>query len=99
MIDPLQPVLPLDAAPTLATPHLFAWRGGGIVLLGEREGERWVVARGWPQGDRFAHVRRWSFAEAGAFVRQIRRLAWEATGDASLARRAGAAAAAWSEAD
>lgn len=99
MPDP-QPDLvprPQSAEPTLAAPGLFAWRGGDIVLLGERAGERWVVARGWRQADRFSDVRRWSFADPHAFAGQIRRLAREATGDPDAARLAGSAAAAWAE--
>ena len=75
---------------------LFAWSGGGVVLLGERSADRWVVARGWRQDDRLSDVRRWSFAEPRAFAGQVRRLAHEATEDHSAGRAAGAAALAWS---
>ena len=80
-----------------AASDLFAWSGGGIVLLAERAEERWVVARGWRQGDRLSDVRRWSFAHPRAFAGQVRRLACEATGDPTGARDLGDAALAWAE--
>jgi hypothetical protein len=82
------------AAPP-SVPDLFAWSGGGIVLLGERTADRWVVARGWCQGDRLTDVRRWFFADPRAFAGQIRRLAHDATGDHGAARAAAADALAW----
>ena len=78
--------------------ELFAWRGGTIVLLAERVAGRWVVARGWRQGDRLTDVRRWSFVSPRLLAGQVRRLAHEATGDATDARAAGSAALAWAEA-
>jgi len=88
------------APPTLhGTDDLFAWRGGGIVLLVERadgpEGERWVVARGWPSGDRLTDVRRWTFASPTRLAGQVRRLAGEATGDTAAAVDLAARALAW----
>jgi hypothetical protein len=74
------------------------WRGAGIVLIGSREAERWVLARGWLHGDRLEHVRRWTFAKPITFSGQIRRLVMEATSDFSLARDEGMRALAWSEA-
>lgn len=74
---------------------LFAWKGGRIVLLGERDRDRWVLARGWQSGDRLSDVRRWSFADSRRFAGQVRRLADEATGDHRLAANAGADARAW----
>ena len=82
-----------------AASGLFAWSGGGIVLLAERAEERWVVARGWRQGDRLSDVRRWSFADPRAFAGQVRRLAREATGDPTGARDIGDAALAWTASD
>jgi hypothetical protein len=82
----------------LADGDLFAWSGGGVVLLGERVDDRWILARGWLAGDCLAHIRRWSFAEPRAFAGQARRLAEEASGDPALARSVGARAGAWSEA-
>lgn len=81
---------------TTSTPLLFAWGGGGVVLFGERAGDRWIVARGWRDGDRLVDVRRWSFAEARLFSRQFRRLVLDATGDRGAANDAGEAAAVWS---
>jgi hypothetical protein len=77
---------------------LFGWSGAGIVLFGERDGDRWVVARAWRQGDALTDVRRWSFAAPVLFVRQVRRLVFEATDDAAAARTAGAAAQRWTDA-
>lgn len=82
----------------LVLPHLYAWRGNGIVLLGEQVGDRWVISRGWLADDTMTSVRRWSFAAAGPFCGQVRRLVWDATSDADLAREQGLEALAWSEA-
>jgi hypothetical protein len=86
------------AGDSLAEGALFAWSGSGIVLLAERLDGRWILARGWREADRLAHVRRWSFAEPRALAGQVRRLADEATGDASLASRLAAGARAWAAA-
>jgi hypothetical protein len=77
---------------------LFGWTGGGIVLFGERDGERWIVARAWRKGDALTDVRRWSFAAPAMFVRQVRRLVLEATDDATAARTAGSDAERWANA-
>jgi hypothetical protein len=74
---------------------LFAWRGGGIVLLGEINGDRLIVIRGWLGQDKLTDVRRWSFASSRAFGGQVRRLALEATGDPREAVAAGVAATDW----
>ena len=84
-------------APHEASASLFMWRGGEIVLLGEREGERWILARAWLQGDRLEHVRRWSFAEPHRFSGQVRRLVMEASADAALAQAERVRALAWTE--
>ena len=84
-------------APASPTADLFVWSGGGIVLLGERAADRWVVARGWRRDDRLTDVRRWSFAEPRAFAGQVRRLAREATGDPAGATTAGGAALVWAQ--
>jgi hypothetical protein len=74
---------------------LFLWRGAGIVLLGMTEGDRWIAVRGWVGPGTLTHVRRWSFASPDALCGQIRRLAYEATGDHREAGAAGEAARAW----
>jgi hypothetical protein len=86
--------------PTTETPAaaLYLWRGGGIVLFGEHEAGRWVLARGWLEGDRLEHVRRWSFAQPIPFSGQVRRLVMEASHDLTLARAEGLRALAWTEA-
>ena len=91
----------LDAAAPplslLATGDLLAWAGGGVVLLGERAIDRWIVARAWREDDRLSDVRRWSFAEPRGFAGQFRRLCLEATNDPATARAIGVAALAWTE--
>lgn len=80
-----------------AQPPLFAWRGNGIVLFGEHAEGRWVVTRGWLADDTLTSVRRWSFAAAGPFCGQVRRLVRDATSDNAVAREHWLAALAWSE--
>jgi hypothetical protein len=80
-----------------ATQSLFMWRGGGIVLFGEREGGSWILARAWLAGDRLEHVRRWSFAQPIPFSGQVRRLVMEANGDFDHARDEGRRALSWAE--
>ena len=80
-----------DASP------LFLWRGNGIVLIGEREDGRWILARGWLHGDHLEHVRRWSFAQPIPFSGQVRRLVLEASADFSRARDEGQRALSWTE--
>jgi hypothetical protein len=86
-----------QAVATGAATSLFMWRGVEIVLIGERENERWVLARAWLEQDRLAHVRRWSFAAPIPFSGQVRRLVMDACGDAALARDEGLRALAWTE--
>jgi hypothetical protein len=92
-----------DATPeslvATSAPLLFMWRGAGIVLIGEREGDRWVLARGWLHGDRLEYVRRWSFAQPIPFSGQVRRLVMEACADSALARDEGMRALSWAESD
>ena len=71
---------------TSPTADLFRWRGNGIVLIGTRENDRWILARAWLEDDRLQHVRRWSFAQPILYSRQVRRLIMEATGNVLLAR-------------
>ena len=99
MIDPFPRPATGETAVPLTSPTLFAWSGGGIVLLGERSEGRWVVARGWLEGDQLRHVRRWSFAAPGPFAGQVRRLVAEATGDLLGAGAAGVEALAWADAN
>ena len=78
---------------------LFMWRGAGIILIGERDGERWVLARAWLEGDTLVHVRRWNFAQQIPFSGQVRRLVMDATADFLLAREQGLRALSWTEAN
>ena len=76
---------------------LFAWKGAGIVLLCERAGDNWVVARGWTVEDALSDVRRWTFPTYNRFVIQIGRLVREATGEETDAIEAQLAARDWAE--
>lgn len=91
----IEPIAPEMAGG--ATAMLFLWRGAGIVLYGAPEEDRWVLARGWLEGDRLQHIRRWSFAQPIPFSGQVRRLIMDATGDAALACREGLRALAWTK--
>ncbi len=82
---------------TSSTASLFRWRGNGIVLIGTRENDRWILARAWLEDDRLQHVRRWSFAQPILYSRQVRRLIMEATSNAVLARDEALHALAWAE--
>jgi hypothetical protein len=84
--------------PANPTASLFRWRGNGIVLIGTREDDRWVLARAWLEDDRLQHVRRWSFTQPISYSRQVRRLIMEATGNVVLARDEAVHALAWAEA-
>ena len=84
--------------PASPTASLFRWRGNGIVLIGTREDDRWVLARAWLEDDRLQHVRRWSFTQPIPYSRQVRRLIMEATGNVVLARDEAVHALAWAEA-
>jgi hypothetical protein len=74
---------------------LIIWRGAGIALVGENDGDRWVLARGWLAADQMTDVRRWVFSTPEAFSGQFRRLVTEASGNTDDGRAAGAAAAEW----
>lgn len=74
---------------------LFMWHGHGIVLLGQYNDGRWILARGWVTADALEHVRRWSFAAPGPFAGQVRRLVADATGDQVTARDESTRALAW----
>jgi hypothetical protein len=76
---------------------VFLWRGAGIVLIGTREGERFVLARGWLRADRLTDVRRWSFLDRRRFSVQVRRLVSEAGNSASLAVAEATRALDWAE--
>ncbi len=92
---------PIDLPSTTTLPEtaeaLFLWRGAGVILFGERQGDRWILARGWLHGDRLQDVRRWSFSQPIPFTGQVRRLILEACGDFSHARDEGHRALAWSQ--
>ena len=97
MNEPIISSIALHPA-TSPTASLFKWRGNGIVLIGTREDDRWVLARAWLDGDRLQHVRRWSFAQPIPYSGQVRRLIMEATGNFALARDEALFALAWAEA-
>ena len=82
---------------TSPTAGLFTWRGNGIVLIGTRENDRWILARAWLEDDRLQHVRRWSFSQPISYSRQVRRLIVEATGNVTHARDEALRALDWAE--
>ena len=65
------------------------------VLLAERAGDHWVIARGWRTGDALRDVRCWTFASPRTFAGQVRRLIADATGDHRHAAEMSAAALTW----
>jgi len=75
--------------------ELFAWQNEAIVLLAERAGDHWVIARGWRTGDALRDVRCWTFASPRTFAGQVRRLIADATGDHRHAAEMSAAALTW----
>jgi hypothetical protein len=74
---------------------LFLFGAGRVVLLGYRDGDEWVLARGWRTRDRFSDIRRWRFPGAEHFTAQVFRLIREEAPHDASARRAEEAAAAW----
>ena len=98
MNEPTVRSIALHQAATSPIAALFTWRGSGIVLIGPREDDRWVLARAWLEDDRLQHVRRWSFTQPISYSRQVRRLIMEATGNVVLARDEALHALAWAEA-
>lgn len=91
----LEPLVPETASST--TSSLYMWRGSGIVLFGGYEDGRWVLARGWLEGDCLQHIRRWSFSAPIAFSSQVRRLVMEACENPLHARGEGHRALEWAE--
>jgi hypothetical protein len=94
MNEPRADSITPEASPETAAP-IFLWRGAAIVLLGTREGERFILARGWLREDRLTDVRRWSFADQLRFSVQVRRLVAEAGLDAAQAAAEAKRAFAW----
>ena len=90
------PVSPPETATEPQAP-LLAWRGAGVVLLGEHRDGHWVVARGWLRTDAMTDVRRWTFADPARFARQMHRLVLDAIGDPGPAKAFAAAALAWAD--
>jgi hypothetical protein len=89
------PVISTSDHEIVVSECLFAWRGAGIVLMGERNEGAWVLARGWRSADRLTDIRRWVFADPAKFVGQVRRLVLEATENSSQAVNAANAAGGW----
>lgn len=86
---------PVRVSSLQSSGDLIIWRGAGIALVGENEGDRWVIARGWLAADQMTDVRRWVFSTPEAFSGQFRRLVSEACGNSDEGRAAGAAATEW----
>ncbi len=66
-----------------------------MVLLGERDGDAWVLARAWKDGDRLTDVRRWRFSRADRFCVQVERLMADLGAARDWRAEARAAASAW----
>ena len=77
------------------TDELFAWSDGRIALLVERNGDSWVIARSWLNGDRMTDVRRWRFECERRLIGQMRRLVRERIEDGHAAEVAAASLAEW----
>jgi len=81
-----QPPLPFDDD----APLFLQW-AGHTLLIGYRDDDRWVLARGWRRGDCFTDVRLWRFDSPGQFIAQVTRLVREAGAGASTGEAARAA--------
>jgi hypothetical protein len=77
------------------TDELLAWSDGRIALLVERNGDSWVIARSWLNGDRMTDVRRWRFECERRLIGQMRRLVRERVDDGNTADTAAASLADW----
>lgn len=82
---------------TASGERLFAWSGGGIVLIGDYAAGRWTLARGWRRADALTDVRRWAFTTPRSFAGQVRRLVLEACADPRTADGESGSALAWAE--
>lgn len=89
-MEPVRFFLPVSSD---ANAPLFLQQAGRTVLIGYREDERWVLARGWRKGDRFTDIRCWRFQSHVQFIAQVGRLAREA--DAGAAGEAVGSAESW----
>lgn len=74
---------------------LFRWQAHDMVLIGERDGDAWVLARAWKDGDRLTDVRRWRFVVAERFCLQVARLMADCGAGRDWQNEARAAAAIW----
>jgi hypothetical protein len=86
---------PVQISRLKSSGDLIIWRGSGIALVGENDGDRWIIARGWLAADQMTDIRRWVFSTPEAFCGQFRRLVTEASGNSDDGRAAGAAATEW----
>jgi hypothetical protein len=77
-----------------ATP-LFLQRAGRTLLIGYREDDHWVLARGWRTGDSFTDIRRWRFQSPVQFIAQVTRLVREMGAGGSDDTAARSAAEQW----
>jgi hypothetical protein len=89
---------PVRVSTLQSSGDLIIWRGSGIALVGENDGDRWIIARGWLAADQMTDIRRWVFSTPETFSGQFRRLVSEASGNPDEGRAAGAAAAEWTRA-
>lgn len=76
-----------SSAENHALSGIYLWQNHGILLIGQSEDDQYVLARGWIEHDRLAHVRRWKFTSIDQFSHQVRRLVMEASQDTNIAGR------------
>ena len=86
---------PETESPTPGLASLFRWQAEDMVLIGERDGDLWVLARAWKVGDRLTDVRRWRFAVADRFCLQVERLMADLGASRDWQNDARAAATVW----
>lgn len=91
----MEPTYTRSGHPSQADPGLYRFGAGRVILLGYREGDQWVLARGWKTRDRFGDIRRWRFTVAEHFTAQVFRLIRDEGLNDSSAKVAEAAAAEW----
>lgn len=91
----MEPFRSQSHSPSDAKSSLYLFGAGRVILLGYREGDGWVLARGWRTRDRFSDIRRWRFTVAEHFAAQVFRLIRDEGVNDSSAKAAEAAAVEW----
>ncbi len=91
----MEPIRRSSPSPSDADAALYRFGAGRIVLFGYREGDEWILARGWRTRDRFSDIRRWRFTAPEHFAAQAFRLIRDQGLNDSSARDAESAAVRW----